>query len=117
MVADVLAPNRHQFISNHHPDSSSVAEYTSSHQPTSHNIIIASQLINKSCVQERSVGRQPVGSLLLLTSSYSHIDNALLPIYVEQPWQSFIVSCRILIHFFVKFGNFAVQFLSDNKIW
>ena len=52
MVADVLTPNRHQCIANHHRDSSSISRFNSSHQ---HNIHIPLRPLNKQYLRE--VGR------------------------------------------------------------
>ena len=49
MVADVLAPNRHQYIAYHHRDSSSISRFNSSHQ---HNIHIPLRPLNKQYLRE-----------------------------------------------------------------
>ena len=49
MVADVLAPNRHQCIAYHHRDSSSISGFNSSHQ---HNIHIPLRPLNKQYLRE-----------------------------------------------------------------
>ena len=49
MVAVVLAPNRHQRITNHHRDPSSISGFTSSHQ---HNIHIPLRPLNKQYLRE-----------------------------------------------------------------
>ena len=51
MVVDVLAPNRHQCIANHHRDSSLISGFNSSHQ---YNIHIPLRPLNKQYLREVS---------------------------------------------------------------
>ena len=51
MVADVLTPNKHQCITYHHRDCSSISGFTSSHQ---HNIHIPLRPLNKQYLREVS---------------------------------------------------------------
>ena len=130
MVADVLAPNRHQCIACHHRDSSSISGFNSSHQ---HNVHIPLRPFNKQYLRE--VGSSApccwqwvrlltwitlyYQSMLSTYNSHSlHYDSTLVEkIIVFET--NFVTGLAILQHsslfLTIKFGKIKWRFSSCNR--
>ena len=118
MVAHALAPNRHQYIANHHLDSSSifrVYQFTL----TQHTHPIAA--IKQTILERGWFGNMLVPlSLTVGSSSYTHSGNLCcaliiaIPSIVNISWHDYCIWNQ----FCVQFGHITAEFffLLDNKI-
>ena len=105
MVADVLAPNRHQCIANHHRDSSSISGFKSSPQ---HNIHIPLRPLNKQYLRE-------VGSSATCCWQWVHFLHE-LRLIANLCWAHIIAIPSIMITLVEKIIVFGTNFMSSLAI-